>query len=81
MESLGTGRRRSDQIPANRRPGPAGRGRRTTRGVPRLDFDQSLGQWWRQRGLVAASAVASRGAPCSGEVEPRQQLKASDELW
>jgi hypothetical protein len=39
-----------------------------------------LGRWWRRRGLAAATAAAGRGAPYSGEVEPRQRLRASGEL-
>jgi hypothetical protein len=63
MWSLSTGRRRSDQIPANRRPGPAGRRRRRTRGVSWLDFGRSSEWWGRQQSCTAAATGASRGAP------------------
>jgi hypothetical protein len=56
MQSPSTGRRRSGQIPANRRPGPTGRGRRATRGV----------SWLCRRGRTVAATGVSRGAPCSG---------------
>jgi hypothetical protein len=61
--SPGAGRRRSGQIPANRRPRPAGRGRRGTRGVSWLDSGRSSEWWWRRRRCTATVAGASRGAP------------------
>jgi hypothetical protein len=75
--SPGAGRRRSDQIPANRQSWPVGRGRRVICGVPRLDFDRWLGRWWRRWGRAAATAVVSYGTPCSGEVAARWETWAS----
>jgi hypothetical protein len=63
MLSPGTGRRRSGQIPVNRRPGPGERRRRRTRGVWWLDFGQSSKWWGCQRGCTAAAIGACRGAP------------------
>jgi hypothetical protein len=78
MWSSGTGRQQSGQILANRRPGPAGRGRRATCGAPRLDFNKSLGRWWHQRGRAAAAAGANRCEPSpassrSGQVKGRHR--------
>jgi hypothetical protein len=55
--------RRSGQIPSNWRPGPAGRGRRTTGQVPWLDFGRSLEWWGRRQGLAVATTVAGRVHP------------------
>jgi hypothetical protein len=76
MWSSGTGRQQSGQILANRRPGPAGRGRRATCGAPRLDFNKSLGRWWHPRDRATAAAGANRCAPApassrSGQVKGR----------
>jgi hypothetical protein len=78
MSSPSTGRRRSGQIPANRRPGPAGRGRRRTRGVWWLDSGWSSKWWGRRRGCTAAATGASRGArPAPVRSRPGQGMGGS----
>jgi hypothetical protein len=61
--SSATGRRQSGQIPANRRPGPVGRGRRRTREVSWLDFGRSSEWWGRRRGCTAAATDAKPQCP------------------
>jgi hypothetical protein len=64
---LGTGRRRSGRIPANRRPGPAGREWGTVHGCPGLyslaQTGRKEGRWWP----TAAHPSGSRGGLPSGE--------------
>jgi hypothetical protein len=68
MQSLGTGRRRSGQIPANRRPGPAGCGRGTT--LRSLGLIPVLGWAGRgpARGGVPEASGGGRHDRCAGEV-------------
>jgi hypothetical protein len=77
---LGTGRRRSGRIPANRRPGPARRGQRATCGVPRLDSNRSLGRWWRRRGRAAVTTSASAVPPAPVSSRPGQTNGRHGEL-
>jgi hypothetical protein len=68
MRSLGAGRRRSGQIPANRRPGPAGHGRGRGLGSVGADFRARLG---RGGAGEAGAPVARHGGRCglrTGEV-------------
>jgi hypothetical protein len=60
MSSPGAGRRRSGQIPANRRPGPAGRGRWMDLGPLGVDFRARLGAGRHRR----ARPAQPRGGGC-----------------
>jgi hypothetical protein len=62
--SPSAGRWRSGQTPANRRPGPAGRGQRVIYEVPRLDFNRKV------RGGGGAGGVVWRRRPVSAAVPP-----------
>jgi hypothetical protein len=66
MWSPSTDRRRSGQIPANRRPGPAGRGRGTTLGSLRVDSCAWLGQGEGRRGGAPAAGGGGRRDRCTG---------------
>jgi hypothetical protein len=68
MWSPSTGRRQSGKIPANRRPGPAGRGRGSTLGSLGVDSWARLG---RGRASEVGAPVARGGGRrdrCAGEV-------------
>jgi hypothetical protein len=68
MRSPSTGRRRSGHIPANRRPGPAGRGQGSSLGSLGVDSWARLG---RERAGKVGAPVASDGGHrdrCAGEV-------------
>jgi hypothetical protein len=67
MQSLDAGRRRSGQISANRRPGPAERGPGTTLGSLGVDSCAWLGRERANEGAPAASGGGRRGR-CAGEV-------------
>jgi hypothetical protein len=72
MLSPSTGRRRSGQIPANRRPGPAGRGRGSTLRSLGVDSWARLG---RGRACEVGAPAASGGGRrehCAGEVWGRR---------
>jgi hypothetical protein len=60
MSSPGAGRRRSGQIPANQRPGPAGRGRGMDLGPLGVDFRARLGAGCHRR---ARPGIAPRRWP------------------
>jgi hypothetical protein len=68
MRSPSTGRRRSSQIPANCRPGPAGRERGSTLGSLGVDSWARLGR--ERAGEVGAPAASGGGCRdrCVGEV-------------
>jgi hypothetical protein len=80
MSSPGTGRWRSGQIPANRWPGPAGRGRGMDLGPLGLDSRARFGQGvtgevgCRRPGAVVAAAC------CAGEVGRREEDGHAGEL-
>jgi hypothetical protein len=76
--SLGAGRQRSGQIPANRRPGPAGRGRGRFHGALGVEFRAHLGR--EGAGEAGAPTVrrGSRCGRCAGEVGLRRRL---GEVW
>jgi hypothetical protein len=67
MSSPGAGRRRSGQIPANRRPGPAGRGRGMDLGPLGVDFRVRLGAGRHRRARPAQPRGGGRwNGGCGG---------------
>jgi hypothetical protein len=70
MWSPSTGRRRSGQIPANRRPGPAGCGRGMTLGSLGVDSCAWLGQGEGRRGGAPAAGGGGRRDRCTGDAAP-----------
>jgi hypothetical protein len=61
MGPLGAGRRRSGQIPANRRPGPAGRGRGRVLGSVGTDSRARSGRGGGRQGAAPAARPSDRG--------------------
>jgi hypothetical protein len=72
--SLGAGRRRSGQIPANRRPGPAWRGRGRFHGALGVDFHAPLGREGAGEAGAPAARRGGRCGRCAGEVGLRRRL-------
>jgi hypothetical protein len=72
--SLGAGRQRSGQIPANRRPGPAGRRRGRFHGALGVEFRAHLGREGAGEAGVPAVRRGSRCGRCAGEVGLRRRL-------
>jgi hypothetical protein len=81
MGSPSTSRWRSGQIPANRRPGPAGRGRGSTLGSLGVDSWARLGR--ERAGEVGALATNGGGRRdrCAGEVAVLWGRRARRRAW
>jgi hypothetical protein len=81
MRSSSTGRQRSGQIPANRRPGPAGHRRGSTLGSLGVDSWARLGRG--RTGEVGAPAASGGGRRdrCAGEVAVLWGRRARRRAW
>jgi hypothetical protein len=77
---LGTDRRCSERIPANRRPSPAERGRGTACGSPRLDFRARTGRDHNRRDGSAAPLSGGHWCTCSGEGGGGGEVRATLEV-